>query len=125
MGFGNYVPYEPKIPPDPTFGELREDHLGYSITCLKCRHRRFILPREHRFLRERLPDDLKLRAATTLFKCSKCNHNKVRIIAETAREQLHRSRRDWSLWSAHDRTRRPHFGASRKERLQQPVQLDE
>lgn len=121
MGFGNYVPYEPKIPPDPTFGELREDHLGYSITCLKCRHRRFILPREHRFMRKRLPDVMKLRAATTLLNVQS---RPSRIIAETAREQLHRYWRDWLLWSAHDRTRRPHFGASRKERLQQPVQLD-
>ena len=56
MGFGNHIPYEPKAPPDPTFGELRDDMRGYTVECRKCGHRRFIGHKEGRFLKERLPD---------------------------------------------------------------------
>lgn len=94
MGFGNYVPFERKAPPDPTFGELRQELLGYTIKCLKCRHARFITPKQSRYLRARLPDDMRLREAKGMFRCSECNHNRVRLIAELVWEQIERLNRE-------------------------------
>lgn len=97
MGFGNFIPFEQKAPPDPTFGELREDLLGYTVLCRKCRHARFIGPKEGRFLRERLPDHMKLRKADHLFRCTQCNGNRVILEPEDGCEQLGRLRRECGL----------------------------
>ena len=97
MGFGNHTPYKRAAPPDPTFGELREDGFGYTVRCLKCRHSRAIGPKEARFLRARLPDTLKLSDAGAMFKCSQCNSNRVRLAAEDAWERHQRLRQESSI----------------------------
>lgn len=82
MGFGNSTSYIPKEPPDPTFGALRADFLGFSVRCRRCAHERFICRKSSRFLASRLPDDLRLSQATRLFRCVACSHNIVVLTPE-------------------------------------------
>ena len=92
MGFGNHIPFERKPPPDPTFGELRQDMRGFTIECRKCERRSFVSCKASRFLKDRLPDDMKLRTAAQMFCCSACNHNTVQLIPEGVWDKIYRTR---------------------------------
>jgi ribosomal protein L40E len=82
MGFGNFIPFEPKRIVLLTFGLLRERGRGVTVTCRKCGHARFLDPKSMRYLAERLADDRRLEDAEDLFRCSRCNYDRVRLTPE-------------------------------------------
>lgn len=75
-------PVDWKPHPEPTFGSLREYGLGFVVTCKRCGHTCLISYKASRFLRERLPDEMRLSNVGESFRCQHCNGNRVRIMAE-------------------------------------------
>jgi DNA-directed RNA polymerase subunit RPC12/RpoP len=62
-----------------TFGRLRAYHQDFVVECRRCGHSRTFTHKQGRFLKERLPDEMALAAATLLFRCTECNWHVVRV----------------------------------------------